>query len=272
MKDAGCDLRIAVLGDSSATLYSQEDPHQTLRELGAQPWPEAMTRVAEPTRLEVLNLARVGQRLCDGLKRRYQSLPDFAPDVVVVMHGGREGILGLPRALGWLRSYAHSGAPSSGNRFLDLIRRPLWRALVGLVDRRPRLAQRLLWPLGIRPVQSDTTLYREQLEELVRSAVEDLNADVVLLTTNLGYQSYWPIFRHILAANDATAGSLADRYPDRVSVLELRPQLATSAFAEDGAHLTPQGHWQAAHIVWDHVQSRVLGRNAEAQLLRMAAR
>ena len=103
MKDAGRDLRIAVLGDSSATLYSQEDPHQSLRELGAQAWPEAMTRVAAPARVEVLNLARVGQRLRDGLDRRYQSLPDFAPDVVVVMHGGREAILGLPRVLGWLR-------------------------------------------------------------------------------------------------------------------------------------------------------------------------
>jgi hypothetical protein len=253
MSDAGNRLRVAVLGDSSATLYTQEDPREMVRTHGAKPWPELLERFAAPGRVQVTSLAGVGQQLADGLAGPYALLAHARPDVVVISHGGREGVVGLPRALGWLRCYAHEEAPYRGShRLRQRIRRPIWAALVRLVDQHPRVAQRLLWPLHVRPVNPDVAGYRADLERTVNDLVA-AGAHVVLLPSYIGHQSFWPVFRHIVEANDAFALKLAARSGSEVSTLTLRSRLACEDFAADGAHLNVAGHRRAAELVWSHL-------------------
>ena len=254
MEDAGNDLRIAVLGDSSATLYIQ-DRAERARAQAALAWPQLLSSRDLGRPVAVASFAGVGQRLDDGLAGPYQGLDTFRPDVVVVSHGGREGIVALPRALAWLRCYAHDEAPYRGShRLRHRLGRPIWSTLVAAITRWPRLMRIALWPLNIHAVQRDTRRYRAHLEQLVRHLVDDQGAHVVLMTTFIARQSYWPVFFDILAANDATAKEIAAAFPDRVSVLALMPDLTEQDFTADGAHLTPEGHRRAAHIVAAHLR------------------
>lgn len=259
MNDAGTCLRVAVLGDSSATLYTQEDPFERSRADGARPWPELLENYAAPGAMCVSLLAGVGQQLADGLAGNYEVLDRLAPQLVLVSHGGREGVVGLPRALGWLRCYAHNEAPYRGrHRVRQLIRRPIWAALVRLVDTWPRLARAVLRLANVHAVRADVDGYRADLDRTVSQLVER-GAHVVLMPSYIGFQSYWPVFRDIVAANDRTATEIARRYDGKVSVVTLIDHLGESDFASDGAHLSIEGHRHAAELVWAHLAANVSG-------------
>ena len=261
MNDAGGGLSIAVLGDSSATLYYQ-DPVERAAVAGAPSWPELLSRLIGDD-VTVTNLAGVGQQLSQGLRDRYALLDSLRPDVVLISHGGREGIVALPRLLAWLRCYAHNESPYRGrHRLRQRIRRPLWAALVTSVTRHPRLCRALLRPLNIRPVDADTKRFRRDLQELV-AGLADRQARVVLMPSFLGHHSFWPLFPDVVAANAATFRDVAAS-DDRVSLLDLQPRVVDEDFTGDGAHLTVAGHQRVARMVVAHILE--LTRGADAPL------
>ena len=260
MEDAGNRLRVAVLGDSSALLYIQ-DRVERENARDALAWPHLLSTSNVGRPVQVVSFAGIGQQLEQGLAGPYDTLAEFAPDVVIMSHGGREGIVGLPRALAWLRCYAHNEAPYRGpHRLRHRLGRPIWTMLVAAISKWPRLMRMMLWPLNIHAVQPDTRRYRAQLEQFVRRLVHEHGAHVVLMTTLIARQSYWPVFLDILAANDATAAGIANAFPGRVSLLPVMPDLTEQDFTADGAHLNPQGHRRVADMVAAHLRRVVSPR------------
>src|SRR5437763_642644 len=240
MSDAGGGLRITVLGDSCATLYYQE-PVERAAVAEAPAWPDVLPAVMDAAEVAVTNLAGVGQQLSQGLESRYAALDSLRPNVVVISHGGREGIVALPRLLAWVRCYAHNESPYYGRHHIrQRIRRPLWAAFVAAVTRHPRVCRTLLRPLNIRPVDGNTHRFRTQLTELVARLVEQ-QAQVVLMPSFLGHHSFWPLFTDVVAANTATFRDVAAAFDGHVTVLDLQPCVTDSDFTGDGAHLTVAG-------------------------------
>jgi hypothetical protein len=259
---------IAVLGDSSATLYTQADPKMTSRRAGHLPWSELITAPGDAGTTSV-SLARVAQSLSQGMAGPYQALTELRPDVIVMAHGGREGIVRIPRRLEWLRCYADATAGESWrNRF---VARPLWRVLLASLSRRSRLTARVLHGLHIRPVQSDAELYRQELQDAVTWMVESLGARVVLVTTFPWRQSFWPWFPHVLEANDRAAEMIAARWPGRVSVVELRGELSGAHYSTDGAHLSIEGHIKAASLISQHIAAMTAAESLTAHAQRGCA-
>jgi hypothetical protein len=193
-------------------------------------------------------------------------IPERRPDVVILSHGAREALMALPRKLNWLRCYAYGSGFSRRRWLVRAIRRPIWRALVAMIERNSRLTAKLVWVAGLRPVQPDSELYRRTLESALAEFVDGLGAHVVLVTAYTWRNNYWPLFHHIRRRNDAVAAEAAARWPGRVSVLPLTERLAAADFHTDGAHLTHDGHGRgAAAVVWAHLHSVCTGARSAAE-------
>ena len=226
-------LKIVVLGDSFATAYGL--PPRT------RAFPQRLREIfGEAAR--VTSLARQG-KMIDGTHASLDAIISLRPHVVIVTHGGYEGIFKHTFPLKQLATDLVVTHPSNPRGLLRSLKQGLFSVLSAiLMSSHGDGAARVL---GLRPKMS-AAIFSTLFLDVVTQILQQTGAKIIVLLPYPLHVNQFPFSRRTIAANMSFLRGLEDG--DRVVTLdgETEFRLSLENFVSDRCHLSEKGHLEVA--------------------------
>lgn len=238
-------MKLAVIGGSRATNHGLDE--------NFRPFPLIMDDLTGDDG-EVRSWAKTGLML-HRFMPSVGEVVSFQPDMILVLLGAREAHYRIPRRMKKLP--IPISQPIAGRGFWlprSWLRRQVWRSIVWPLQHHPRLGERFMQLLRLRPYRTPEQ-YRTTMTELM-TALAPTGARIVIFEYFQAFQSQYISKPSYRAAHTKYGRELAAASGGRILTLDPKEMGDFSSFIiSDGVHLSEEGHRVIARALLEQLQA-----------------